>query len=143
MSLSERIRFIPRRLIADDRGWFIKVIEGNEVGLPRYTGEIYLVMAQPGQTRGGHYHRKAKEWFTVIQGTACVFLLDIETGESAVYTLSLLDSVTIYVPPNVFHSFRNFPISPEPMIIAAYTDRLFDPCDTIRSKSPDLWTTAT
>lgn len=44
MTLRDKIQIIPRRLLVDDRGWFLKVITGKENGLPPYTGEVYLTM---------------------------------------------------------------------------------------------------
>ena len=41
-SLKERATIIQRRLIEDDRGWFLKSITGTEEGKPTNTGEGYL-----------------------------------------------------------------------------------------------------
>ena len=77
MSQIEKVRVIPRRLISDDRGWFLKAITGTEEDIPSHTGEVYLTMGKPGQAKGGHYHPEALEWFTVIQGEAILKLEDI------------------------------------------------------------------
>ena len=39
--LTERIKIIERHLIADERGWFLKVITGTEDNIPSHTGEVY------------------------------------------------------------------------------------------------------
>lgn len=57
-SLLEKVKVINRRLIVDDRGWFLKTITGKEEGIPSHTGEVYLTMGKPGQARGGHYHSR-------------------------------------------------------------------------------------
>ena len=62
-TLIERATIINRRLIADERGWFLKAITGTEEGIPSHTGEVYLTMGKPGQAKGGHYHPEAVEWF--------------------------------------------------------------------------------
>lgn len=49
MSQINKVRIIPRRLIADDRGWFLKAITGTEEDIPSHTGEVYLTMGKPGQ----------------------------------------------------------------------------------------------
>ena len=54
MSQIDKVRIIPRRLIADDRGWFLKAITGTEEDIPSHTGEVYLTMGKPGQAKGGH-----------------------------------------------------------------------------------------
>ena len=49
MRLIDQVRFLPRRLIADERGWFLKTLDGGEDGLPGAVGEVYLTMAVPGR----------------------------------------------------------------------------------------------
>lgn len=129
MRLEERIQIIPRRLLRDERGWFLKVITGKEEHLPRYTGEVYLTMAVPGQSKGGHFHRLANEWFTVIEGNSVLKLEDIDTHERMEIPLGLEDAVTVMVPSNVAHVFVNTGSSNS--IVLAYTDQLYDPADTI------------
>ena len=138
MSLVGRIRIIPRKLLEDERGWFLKVIEGSEKGLPPYTGEVYLTMALPGQTRGSHYHKIAQEWFTVVQGSAIALLRDMETGEDLELNFSASEPVTLYVPPGIAHTFRNLSRPPEPMILVAYSDRPYDPADTVLYTNPQM-----
>lgn len=47
MSQIDKVRIIPRRLIADERGWFLKAITGTEKGISSHTG-----MGKPGQAKG-------------------------------------------------------------------------------------------
>lgn len=128
-SLSERIQIIQRRLIADDRGWFLKAITGKEEGLPNHTGEVYLTMGKPGQGKGGHYHPEAVEWFTVISGSAILKLEDIHTHERLDIEMSLEKAITVFIPNNVAHIVVNN--SDKDFILLAYTDKLYDPADTI------------
>ena len=51
MAQIEKVHVIQRRLITDDRGWFLKVITGTEEGIPSHTGEVYLTMGEPGRLR--------------------------------------------------------------------------------------------
>ena len=125
----EKVQIINRRLIADNRGWFLKAITGKEEGLPNHTGEVYLTMGKPGQSKGGHYHPKTQEWFTVIEGKAILKLEDIETKERKEIELSLESEQSIYVPQNVAHIFEN--VGDTDFIVLAYTDLLYDPADTI------------
>lgn len=130
MSLKDKIKIIPRRLIKDERGWFLKAITGTEENIPSHTGEVYLTMGKPGQAKGGHYHPKAIEWFTIIEGSATLKLVDMETHEQMVLKLCFDDAVTVFVPNNVAHMFVNE--SDNDFILLAYTDKLYDPADTIR-----------
>jgi dTDP-4-dehydrorhamnose 3,5-epimerase-like enzyme len=128
--LSEKIKFIPRRKIEDTRGWFLKVIDGKEDNLPNYTGEVYLTYATPLQTKGGHYHPLANEWFTLLTGKCLVKLKDIETGETLELHLESEKPQTLFVPNNVAHSFTNLSATQE-FLLLAYSDQLYKPEDTI------------
>ncbi len=130
MKLKDKIEIIERKKLGDSRGWFLKVIDGKESGLPSYTGEIYLTHASGlGQVRGNHYHHKAKEWFTLLEGNAELKLMDMKTKEVIIITLSSDDPKTIVIPPSVVHAFIN--TAEAPFLLLAYTDELYDPKDTI------------
>jgi len=133
MQLTDKIKFIPRRKIKDSRGWFLKAIDGHEENLPQHTGEIYITVAEPLQAKGGHYHNKAQEWFTLLTGTCTVKLQDVVSGETKEFTLDQDDAQTLYVAPSVAHIFIN-KSAKESFILLAYTDVLYDPADTIMYK---------
>lgn len=129
MSQIDKVRIIPRRLISDERGWFLKAITGIEEDIPSHTGEVYLTMGKPGQGKGGHYHPEAVEWFTVIEGEAVLQLEDIATHERRDIEMSLEKAITVFIPNNVAHIVKNN--SDKEFILLAYTDKLYDPKDTI------------
>lgn len=129
MSQIEKVHIIQRRLVSDDRGWFLKAITGAEEGIPSHTGEIYLTMGKPGQAKGGHYHPEAVEWFTIIEGSAVLKLEDMETHERCDIEMSLEKAITVFIPNNVAHIVVNN--SDKDFILLAYTDKLYDPADTI------------
>lgn len=129
MSQIEKVRIIPRRLISDDRGWFLKAITGTEEAIPSHTGEVYLTMGKPGQAKGGHYHPEALEWFTVIEGEAILKLEDMDTHERRDIEMSLDKAISVFIPNNVAHVVVNN--SDKDFILLAYTDKLYDPKDTI------------
>ena len=129
MSLKNKIKIIERRLISDERGWFLKTITGTEFNLPNHTGEVYVTMAKPGQSKGGHYHPRALEWFSLVQGAATLKLEDIETHEKMTIDLSFDNPVTVFVPNNIAHIFINN--SEYDFILLAYTDLLYTPEDTV------------
>ena len=128
-TLKERAIIIQRKLIADDRGWFLKAITGTEKNIPSHTGEVYLTMGKPGQAKGGHYHPEALEWFTIIDGSAVLKLEDIETHERLDIPMSLDKAITVFIPNNVAHIVVND--GDKDFILLAYTDKLYDPADTI------------
>jgi dTDP-4-dehydrorhamnose 3,5-epimerase-like enzyme len=132
MKVLDRIRIYPRQRRGDARGWLLKCIDGHESGLPAGTGEFYVVMGKPGQIRGGHFHPLAHEWFTLLQGRATLLLADPVTGERAELALAESDPVTIHVPAGLAHAFRAEQRDDEPpMLVCAYSDRLYDPADTV------------
>ena len=129
MSQIDKVRIIPRRLIADNRGWFLKVITGTEEYIPSHTGEVYLTMGKPGQAKGGHYHPEAVEWFTIIEGSAILKLEDMETHDRRDIEMPFEKAQTVFIPNNVAHIVVNN--SDKDFILLAYTDKLYDPADTI------------
>jgi dTDP-4-dehydrorhamnose 3,5-epimerase-like enzyme len=131
MSHLDEVTFIARIPRPDARGWFLKVIYGDEAHLPSGTGEVYVVTALPGQVRGNHYHPAASEWFTVISGTAQLYLCDLATGEKQQHTLDAAKPVTVYVPAGVAHAFKNLEDAAESAWLVVYADRPYDPKDTV------------
>lgn len=131
-TIKERIRVIPRHLIKDERGWFFKAITGTEENIPSHTGEVYITMGHSGQIKGGHYHPEAVEWFTVIGGKAILRLEDIETHERMEIPMSLEEAKSVFVPNNVAHDFVS--AGDSDYVVLAYTDKLYDPRDTISYK---------
>lgn len=129
MAQIDKVRIINRRLIVDERGWFLKAITGTEEDIPNHTGEVYLTMGKPGQSKGGHYHPEAVEWFTIIEGSAILKLEDIVTHERRDIEMSLEKAITVFIPNNVAHVVVNN--SNRDFILLAYTDKLYDPKDTI------------
>lgn len=127
--LAKKIEIIQRKRIDDSRGWFLKAITGLEKGLPNHTGEVYIVSSKDGAARGGHYHKQATEWFTLLTGSARLEMKDIRTNETMVITLSALKPVTIVVPTYIAHRFDT--IRNEEFMLLAYTDFLYKPDDTI------------
>lgn len=129
MSQIDKVQVLNRRLIFDDRGWFLKAITGTEDNIPSHTGEVYLTMGKPGHSKGGHYHPEASEWFTIIQGNAILELEDIVTHEQRVIAMPFEKAQTVFIPNNVAHVLINK--SDKDFILLAYTDKLYDPADTI------------
>jgi len=133
MSLKDKITIIERKKLGDTRGWFMKVIDGYEKNLPKHTGEIYLTYASGlNQVRGDHYHDRATEWFTLLQGESDLKLMDMNTKETMIIKLSENQPKTVVIPPKVAHAFIN--TKEEPFLLLAYTDVLYDPIDTIATE---------
>jgi len=130
--ISDRIQILDRHKLEDDRGWFLKIIAGDEKNLPNYTGEIYLINAYPGKSRANHYHLIANEWFTLISGSALLKLEDVVSKEKMNIKLNSDTPQTIYVPNGIAHSLIN--LYDEPYLLLAYSDKKYIPTDTITYK---------
>ncbi len=131
MNLIEQVRFIPRRSIADERGWFLKVLDGGEEHLPSHVGEVYLTMAVPGQARGNHYHPKCAEWFSIVEGRAVLMVAEPVSGERAEWELDAAEPQTVYVPAGLAHVFVNPEGSAGNFLLVAYAADRYDPADTV------------
>jgi dTDP-4-dehydrorhamnose 3,5-epimerase-like enzyme len=129
MAQIDKVQIIKRKLIADERGWFHKAITGTEENIPTHTGEVYLTMGKPGQAKGGHYHPEAVEWFTLIEGEAILKLEDVNTHQKKEIPMSLEKAETVFIPNGVAHIVVNQ--SEDNFILLAYTDKLYNPKDTI------------
>ncbi|HMG15100.1 MAG TPA: WxcM-like domain-containing protein [Saprospiraceae bacterium] len=130
MSLRDKIELLDRSLLKDERGWFLKILNGKEKNLPNHTGEIYITCAKPGQWRANHYHLVTAEWFSIIKGKAKVILEDTETKERVTISLNGDVPQTLYVPSNIAHIFINDDENEE-MLLIVYSENLYDPADTI------------
>ncbi|MGZ7068832.1 MAG: polysaccharide biosynthesis C-terminal domain-containing protein, partial [Methanobacterium sp.] len=84
---------------------------------------------KPGEAKGGHYHLKANEWFTLITGKCEVKLASLITGQRQVLQLDAAAPITLYVPANIAHIFIN--TSECENILLAYSDQHYHPEDTI------------
>ena len=132
MRLIDQVRFLPRRLIADERGWFLKVLDGGEAGLPGEVGEVYLTMAVPGQARGNHYHPDCAEWFSIVAGRALLMVADPTSGERAEWWLDAADPQTVFMPAGLAHVFVNPAEAEANFLLIAYAALRYDPGDTVR-----------
>lgn len=130
MSLIDKIKIYNRIRLEDTRGWFLKIIDGNEEGLPKSTGEIYLTCAKPGEIKGGHYHLEANEWFTLIKGKCKMILIDIFDNTKLELELDANFPKTIYVPNKIAHCFLNISMNDD-FFLLVYSDRFYNPNDTI------------
>ena len=132
MRALNRVAVIPRMRRADGRGWFLKLMDGSEPALPPTFGEIYSVMALPGQVRANHYHEKTSEWFTVVKGRAVLRLADPVSNERREIYLRAAEPQTVFVPAGVAHAFKNPEDSGVELLLIAYAEHPYDPTDTVQ-----------
>ncbi len=90
-------------------------------------GETYVTAADPGESKGNHYHRRMGEWFAVVQGEGALGLCDPVNGERREIKLAASRARTVYVPPGVAHALVNR--GDELLICVAWAEAEHDPDD--------------
>ncbi|MBL8413482.1 MAG: dTDP-4-dehydrorhamnose 3,5-epimerase family protein [Propionivibrio sp.] len=113
----------------DTRGWLVKLLMREHINGPLDFGEIYITAAHAGQVKGNHFHERASEWFSVIQGRALMSVRVMASGESALVELSADAPEIIKVAPGVAHAFKNN--GSGMMLLLAYAD------DPYNAQAPD------
>lgn len=126
MSLLKDVRIFQRQEVQNPRGWLLKPFTGEE-GRP--VGEVYVVHSRPGEIRGQHFHRRAFELFTLLEGEASLELLDVASGERSRITLSEKERLTVEVPPGLAHAV--VAEGERPMLLLAVATEAYDPEDTV------------
>ena len=96
---------------SDERGRLIIFLTNSELQEEKKEfGQIYFVTFNgKGVVRGNHFHKKWREWFSVVTGTVQVELEDVITKEHVSLTLSSCHQhyTRLEIGPNVAHSFKS------------------------------------
>ena len=110
----------------DDRGWLVEFLRRPHVeDVAGAFGQMYMTVAYPGKTKGGHWHRLKTEWFCVVQGRCRARLRCVESGQSTEVILQAERPCVMKVEPGVAHLFEN--AGEGEMALLIYSDKLFDP----------------
>lgn len=109
----------------DDRGWLAEIIRTEDVN--SQFGQILITTALPGKIKGNHYHRRKKEWYSVIKGKGLLRLKDLKTGEIKDLTLDSVDMKLVEIPLNIAHAIKN--IGNEELFLLAYVSESFNAQD--------------
>ncbi len=123
------VRIAPVRPVTDARGWLLKVGRAVPASKSWCVAEVYVVQADPGRSRGHHYHRRCREWFTPIQGSGTLWLEDLESGQVRSIPFSGGSPVTVEVPPGVAHALEAD--AGLPLLVVAVASETYDPCDVV------------
>jgi len=85
----------------DDRG---SIKQLTDDGVPFKIKRIYLVKPLKGIVRAFHGHKKEYKAFYVLKGVVKFNVVDIET-DRLVYSKTLSNNETLYVPPGLYNGF--------------------------------------
>lgn len=126
--------FPPKRFVyelpsyVDSRGMFVEILKTYD------SGQFSFFTAQPGITRGGHYHHTKSEKFLVIKGQANFRFRHVLTDEIHEILVSgdrpqLVDSI-----PGWTHSITN--VGSDEIFVLLWANEVFDrqEPDTVMSK---------
>lgn len=112
----------------DKRGSLKKIIMKSQLKENEKIEEVYLLYSEKGSIRGNHYHKKTLEYFVVVSGKAKVALKNLNTGTLEELYISAEDNVTLKVPPQVVHAFKNE--EAQPLIMLAISSKEYNKLDT-------------
>lgn len=105
-------------LYDDERGVFVEVLKTVD------SGQFSFFKANPGVTRGGHYHHTKTEKFLVIRGAARFGFRNIVTNETCNVFASGKKPQIIETVPGWAHDITN--IGADEMIVILWANEIFD-----------------
>ena len=103
---------------SDERGIFVEMLKSEE------SGQISFFTANPGVTRGGHFHNTKTEKFLVVSGKALFRFRNVLNGSSFSIETSSGSPEVVDTIPGWSHDITN--IGDEVMIVLLWANELFD-----------------
>jgi UDP-2-acetamido-2,6-beta-L-arabino-hexul-4-ose reductase len=88
-------------------------------------GQVFYVIAEPGETRGNHYHKRKIEHFLVIHGSAVIQVRNRITNDVMNVEVSGGKPMRVSIYPNHTHNIS----SKEGCIFLVWCDEQFDESD--------------
>lgn len=112
----------------DSRGRFVEMLKTKD------SGQFSFFTANPGITRGGHYHHTKSEKFLVLQGLARFGFRNILTNETIELSVDGLSPKIVETIPGWTHDITN--IGENELIVMLWSSEAFDRArpDTITNK---------
>ena len=103
---------------SDERGIFVEMLKSEE------SGQISFFTANPGVTRGGHFHNTKTEKFLVVSGKALFRFRNVLNGSNFSIETSSGSPEVVDTIPGWSHDITN--IGDEVMIVLLWANELFD-----------------
>lgn len=125
----EELKRYPLKKREDARGWLMQCDDKNIAERMRH---FIVSFSKLNVIRGNHYHKKKKEWFTILQGKAKLYLYNLKTKKFSTYILSEEQLELIEMEPYIVHALKN--IGKKELIFFGVVDEIFD------NKKPDTYT---
>lgn len=135
MSLIDSVEILQGRRSEDGRGWLHVPLAASQLPPGTPFGEVYVIRSEAaGQRRGDHLHRNTDEWFSVVQGSADLLLVDPGTGGRRSIRMDAGDARTAFVPAGLAHCLVS---RGGPMTAVAWATREHDPTDVMPFRVED------
>lgn len=118
---------LPLATHSDPRGNFSEFLRTPDCG------QVSVMTAHPGETRGGHYHHTKVEKFLVVHGEARLRFRNVESGETVELAASGDCPTAIETVPGWAHDITN--IGSGELVALLWASEAFDPArpDTVAS----------
>ncbi|MBI2358977.1 MAG: cupin domain-containing protein [Deltaproteobacteria bacterium] len=123
----EGVQVQPLEIKRDERGWLAEILQVSRKESDQPIRQLHLTVADPGKTRGKHYHRRKTEWACVVSGEGRLYLKDTRTGGEATVFMGESHMVKVCIPPYVAHAITN--TGKEPLYLIVMAGEEFDPAD--------------
>jgi mannose-6-phosphate isomerase-like protein (cupin superfamily) len=124
--MSQQVRFELLEPVCDPRGLVVEPLDAELLARQR---NVHVVLTEPGQVRGNHYHRRGSEE-TFVVGPALFRYR--EDGAVRELTIAPGQACRISIPPGVTHAFQN--IGTQPLLLIGFNTEPHDRArpDTVR-----------
>lgn len=110
----------------DRRGYLLEILKENET--EENIAQIYFSTTKPGVIRGGHYHKKKVEWFSVVTGKALLYLECKNTKEQMEIVLEQNSPAVVKISPFIIHAIKN--VGEKEMLLIVISSAVYDEKNT-------------
>ncbi|RJQ38243.1 hypothetical protein C4559_02095 [Candidatus Microgenomates bacterium] len=114
----------PLKKLGDFRGYLIQC---DYPEISKKIKHFLISYSKKDVVRGNHYHKRKREWFSILQGKTKLFLHDLKTGKKSSYIISSKKPELVEMEPFVAHTIKN--IGSEELIFFEIIDEEFNPED--------------
>jgi dTDP-4-dehydrorhamnose 3,5-epimerase len=117
------------RPIADERGWLMEILRGDDRELFSRFGQVYVSATYPGVVKGWHYHRAQTDNFVCVAGMIKLVLVDTREDSPTrdlvnEFFLGVHSPLLVQVPKLVYHGWKC--ISAEPSLVVNVPDEPYN-----------------
>jgi len=115
------MKTVTLREFKDERG---NLVENTLEEIMNDSKHFFISKSKPNVIRGNHYHKNKSEWFYIIQGTAKIVVIDIESNKREERIVKAEDNIIVQMEPHKAHAIQN--IGTGEMILLALINEVLD-----------------